>query len=220
VRAVDLDAATRALMAPVCRDCTWWQSPAPASTVPAQPASPPRSADEAPTGVADHGLRPAWEQEVLAVAGLFGRLLTGDDGEAVGWMHAAPCRLLPRVADLPAGRPAPDTWLLTCAYFHDEEFLAGFQRLLHDLINALRRRDVATIEAYGLRSQDAGDRFRGYLREVNLFNAGVLEGSGFHRVATAGVVGRYRLETRTLLSAPRHAMAPESLATRPATIPT
>lgn len=157
---------------------------------------------------------------MLAVAGFFGRLLKDDDGEALGWMQVSPCRLLPRVADLPAGHPAPDTWLLTCAYFHDEEFLAGFQRLLHDLIAALWRRDVATIEAYGLRDGDSGDRFRGYLREVNLFNAGVLEGSGFHRVATAGAVGRYRLETKTLLSAPRYATAPETLATRPATLPT
>lgn len=214
MRAVDLDGATRALMAPVCRDCVWWQSPAPLIGAPAAPGG-----DAAPAA-GDTGLRLAWEHDVLAVAGLFGRLLTGDDGEAVGWMQAAPCRFVPRAAGLPAGRPEGDTWILTCAYFHDERFLAGFQRLLHDLIAELRRRHVAVIEAYGLASHDGEDRFRGYLREVNLFNAGVLEGSGFRRIAAAGAVGRYRIETETLVSVPRRAPATEALAARPATLPT
>jgi hypothetical protein len=206
VRAVDLDATTRELMAPVCRGCIWWQS----STA--------DDADSSSTEARDD-LRAAWEREVLATAGLFGRMLIGDDG-AVGWMHAAPDRLLPRLRDLPAGPPPGEAWLLTCAYFHDEEFLSGFQTLLHDLIAALKRRNVKVLEAYALRDPTGDDRFRGYLREANLFNAGVLKGSGFRRVASAGAVGRYRLELATLVAAPRRKAAQEKLSTRPATLPT
>ncbi len=112
MRAVDLNSATRELLAPVCRACTWWQADVPRA--PAEDA------------------RTWWERAVEAEAGLFGRALL--DGEAViGWMQAAPSDLVPRARRLPTGPPSSDAWLLTCAYFYDEDFLGGFQQLVLEI---------------------------------------------------------------------------------------
>ena len=84
--------------------------------------------------------------------------------------------------------------MLTCSYFYDEEYLRGFQFLLQELEAALKHRRVAALEAFGLRRTRPADPFRGYLRELNLFNPEVLEGSGFRQVQVKGEVARYRLD--------------------------
>lgn len=203
MRVIDLDATSRELMAPLCRRCTWWQT-APTPSVPEQPAG-------------DEKARLDWENAVESQAGMFGRLLL-ESGSTVGWMQAAPSRLVPRMRGLPAGSSPPDAFLLTCTYFYDDEYLSGFQTLLHDLVSALKHRDVAALEAYALRDLRPGDRSRGYLRDVNLFNAAVLKGSGFHRVAGSGNVGRYRIDLATLVDAPRHSLV-DQRATLPAPQP-
>lgn len=167
-------------MATVCRDCTWWQAP--------QGAGP--------------DTRRAWERAVEHEAGLFGRaLVDGDD--VIGWLQAAPAQLVPRASALPAGPPSPNAWLLLCAYFYDEEYLAGFQRLLLDIEAALKLRDVPALEAFAQRRTDPADRFRGYLRDANLFNAEVLEGGGFRAVARCGDVARHRVELSNVVAVPR-----------------
>ena len=169
---VDLNGASRELLPAVCSSCTWWQE------TPGAPGRP---------------IRAEWEAEVDAEAGMFGRALL--EGRAVlGWMQAAPAALVPRARRLPAGSPSTDAYLLTCAYFYDEQFLPGFQTLLQDLVAALKHRHAVALEAYGLRTPQPEERFMGYLREINLFNGHVLEGSGFSLVRTAGLVARYRLE--------------------------
>jgi hypothetical protein len=196
VKVLDLTAATRDLMAPVCRDCIWWQSARP----------------DAPVS------RPSWERETEDEAGFFGRaLVDGDD--VIGWLQAAPERMTTRARTLPAGPPSPDAWLLLCAYFYDEEYLAGFQRLLLDVEAALKLRCVPAIEAFALRRSGADDRFRGYLREVNLFNAEVLEGGGFRTVARCGDVARYRLDLTTVVATPRRSRSVERVKTPAAAQP-
>jgi len=186
VRAIDLTTASRDLLAPVCASCVWWL------TRPGADARP--------------GLRDDWEREAEAEAGFFGRALL--DGDAViGWMHAAAPRLTPRARCLPAGPPSPDAYVLTCSYFYDEEYLHGFQLLLQELEAALKHRRVAALEAFGLRHSRGGDAFRGYLRELNLFNADVLEGGGFRRVQEKGEVARLRLDLAALVETPRHSVA-------------
>ena len=190
MRAVDLDVAGRALLAPVCRRCTWWQG---------RP-------------------RESWERDVEAEAGLFGRLLLeGDD--VLGWMHVAPAQLVPRARGLPGGPPSPDAWLLICAYFYDGRFLQAFQYLLLDLVAALKQRRTEALEAYAVRERCPDDRFRGYLPDINLFNAQVLEGNGFRRVRGLAGPSRYRLELATLVEAPRRGRADEALARGAATQP-
>jgi hypothetical protein len=190
VRAVDLTSTTRDLLGPVCRDCVWWQS------LPGEANAP--------------DLRSAWENEVQAEAGFFGRALV--DGDAViGWMHAAASRLTPRARCLPAGPPSADAYLLTCAYFYDEDYLRGFQFLLQELEAALKHRRVKALEAFGLRRTRPGDSFRGYIRELNLFHPEVLEGSGFRQVQAKGEIARFRLELATLVVAPRYSVARERL---------
>jgi hypothetical protein len=125
---------------------------------------------------------------------MFGRALL-DDGELLGWMQVVPAALAR--SGLPAGSPSPDSYLLACAFFYDEEFLAGFQTLLLDVIAAVKQRRVAALEAYALRRPGPDERFVGYFHELNLFNAQVLEGSGFTRLRSAGQMGRYRLELRS-----------------------
>jgi len=188
VRALDLTVAARDLMAPVCRSCTWWLAPQAGGAAP----------------------RRDWERAVEDEAGFFGRaLVDGDD--VIGWLQAAPGRLVPRAPALPAGPPSPDAWLLLCAYFYDEEYLAGFQRLLLDIEAALKLRDVPALEAFALRRTSAADRFRGYLRGVNLFNGEVLEGGGFRTVARCGDVARYRVELSNVIAVPRDSRVREAV---------
>ena len=193
---VDLNAASRDLLPEACAACTWWQK---------------GTADDAPPGP-----RATWEAQVEAEAGMFGRALL-DGADVLGWMQAAPAALVRR--GLPAGAPSPDSYLLACAFFYDEQFLAGFQMLLQDVIAAVKLRRVKALEAYALRDPAPDLRFTGYLRDLNLFNAHVLEGSGFSRVRTAGGVGRYRLDLKMLVAVSRASRAVEQLEGAPATIP-
>ena len=192
---VDLNAASRDLLPDACTACTWWQKGA---------------------GEVAAGARAAWEAEVEAEAGMFGRALL-DGADVLGWMQAAPAALARR--GLPGGPPSPDSYLLACAFFYDEQFLAGFQMLLQDLIAAVKLRRVEALEAYALRDPAPDLRFTGYLRELNLFNAHVLEGCGFSRVRAAGRVGRYRLELKALVAVSRHSRTAEQPQGAAATIP-
>lgn len=190
MRALDLNASSRELMAPVCRACTWWQEDVP--TAPGLDA------------------RLAWERAVESEAGFFGRALL--DGDAViGWIQAAPAALVPRARRLPTGPPSPDAWLLTCAYFYDEEYVGGFQQLLLDVEASLKHRRVNALEAYALRRTRPGDRFCGYLRGLNLFHPEVLEGGGFRALRAGGDVARYRLDLATVIAAPRYSRLRESV---------
>jgi hypothetical protein len=198
LRAVDVHVASREILAPVCRDCAWWQTA--------------RGRESA----AD--LRAVWERQVEDETGFFARaLLDGDD--VIGWMHVAPALLVPRALHLPSGPPSNDAYLLTCAYFYDEEFLIGFQHLLQEIEYALKARDVPALEAFALHAVDPDDRFRGYLREFNLFNPQVLEGNGFRRVRVSRGVDRLRLDLATLISVPRAQRAHEAVQPAPATQP-
>ena len=193
MRAIDLNGATRDVLAPVCRTCAWWQHGRPAEDQPAAPSP-----------------RLAWEYAVEAEAGFFGRaLLDGDN--VLGWMHTAPAHLVSSSHSLPAGPPAADAFLLMCAYFYDEQYLTGFQRLLQETQAALKHRRVAALEAFAATRSPVEERFRGYLRETNLFNPEVLEGNGFRPVRRVGDVSRYRLELATLVATSRRSRAWEEL---------
>lgn len=182
MRTLDLTTAHRDLLAPACRECTWWQRPDPSC----------------------HVDRPAWERAVELETGLFGKVAVEGDG-VLGSVHAAPSTLVPFARRLPAGPPSPDAWLLTCAFFYDDEFLQGFQWLLQDLAAALKLRRATAVEAFALRPTSVDDRFRGYLRERNLFNHEVLEGNGFRTVRGSGDVALYRLDLATVIAVPRWA---------------
>ena len=186
MRAIDLTTASSDLLASCCATCVWWL------TRPGIDAGP--------------GLRGEWQREAETEAGFFGRALV--DGDAViGWMHVAHSRLTPHGRCLPAGPPSADAYLLTCSYFYDEEFLHGFRFLLQEIEAALKHRKVAALEAFGLRHARSDDAFRGYFRELNLFNPDVLEGGGFQRVQEKGEVARFRLDLAALVEAPRHSVA-------------
>jgi hypothetical protein len=185
-------------MPPVCRSCLWWQR------LPSRPAPP-------------EGREP-WERAAEAEAGFFGRALV--DGDAViGWMQTAASHLVARAACLPAGPPSHDAYLLTCAYFYDQDYLRGFHFLLQELEASLKHRRVAALEAFALRRAFAGTPFRGYVRERNLFHPEVLEGSGFRAVQARGDVARYRVDLATLVEAPRAIRAREQVETKAAAQP-
>jgi hypothetical protein len=185
VRAIDLTTGTRDILAPVCASCVWWQS--------------------MPGGATPAELRHSWEHEAEAEAGFFGRALLEGDA-VIGWMHTAASHLVPRARCLPAGPPSADCYVLTCAYFYDEEYLRGFQFLLQEIEASLKHRRVAALEAFGLRRSSPDDAFRGYIRELNLFHHDVLEGSGFRPVQVKGDVARYRLDLAAMIEAARHSV--------------
>lgn len=190
MRALDLTTATRDLLPPVCRTCSWWQTDLP------------NPSGEDP--------RARWERAVEDEAGIFGRALV--DGEAViGCIQTAPAALVPRARRLPAGPPSSDAWLLTCAYFYDEEFVGGFQQLLLEIEASLKHRRVSALEAFALRRTRVDDRFCGYLRGLNLFHPEVLEGGGFRAVCVCGDVARYRLDLATVIAAPRRGRMMDSV---------
>lgn len=182
MRTADLTTGSRDLLGPPCRDCTWWQRPDPSCRVD----------------------RRAWERAVELETGLFGKAAL-DDEAVLGSIHAAPSTLVPHARRLPAGPAGPDAWLMTCAFFYDDEFLHGFQWLLQDLAAALKLRHATAVEAFALRPTGVADRFRSYLRERNLFNHEVLEGSGFRPVRSSGDVTLYRLDLATVIAVPRWA---------------
>lgn len=198
MRALDLNGATRDLLAPVCAGCVWWLA--------------------RPGVEAGPGLRDEWEREAEAETGFFGRALLEGDA-VIGWMHVVAGRLVPRAHRLPAGPPSPDAYVLTCSYFYDEEYLYGFQSLLQEVEAALKHRKVAALEAFGLRRPRPGDAFRGYLRDLNLFNPDVLEGGGFRRVREKGEVARFRLDLAAMVESPRRSVAWEPIEAPAGTMP-
>jgi hypothetical protein len=211
MRVVDVTLAAREVLPPVCRTCAWWQTGAARRAAAAVGR---RAAGQGPGDVPSPddpaSLRADWERRVTDAAGTFGKALV-DDEAVLGWMQAAPAPLVPRAKSLPAGPPSADAWLITCVYLYDEEYLQGFQRLINELQADLKRREVAALEAFALCATLPADRFRGYLREINLFNHETLEGSGFRPVRLVGDVVRYRLELAGLVAEPRLARVKESL---------
>jgi hypothetical protein len=197
---VDVTAGAVDLLPPVCRECSWWQSDRPSRRTPGWRVAAPTAGALAPQR--DAALRATWEQRVTREARLFGKALV-DQMAVVGWLQAAPARFVPRASGLPAGPPSTDAWLITCAYFYDQEYLHGFQRLLNELQADLKQREVVAVEAFAVCGTALVDRFRGYLRELNLFNYETLEGSGFRPVRLAGEVALYRLELAGLVAEPR-----------------
>ena len=197
-KALDLTTSTREALAPICRTCTWWQT---------------RTGETPPPD-----RREAWEAACEAESGFFGRALLEGDA-VIGWMHVAAAHLVPRARCLPAGPPSSNSYLLTCSYFYDEEYLRGFQFLLQEIEASLKHRRVAALEAFALRRLRAEDPFTGYIRELNLFNPEVLEGSGFRVVQVKGDVARYRLDLATLVEAPRHSRVWESVEPAAGTAP-
>lgn len=196
--AVDVTVVKRDLLAPPCLTCTWWQQDG-HSTISSR-------------------LRSDWEGEVESEAGFFGRALVAGDA-VLGWMQVAPAAFVPRAQRLPAGPPSADAYLLTCSYFYDEEYLNGFQLLLQEIEASLKHRRIVALEAFAACSSPPEDRFRGYLREINLFNREVLEGNGFRPVCRAGEVARYRLDLATLIAVPRRSQIWEELERNPAAQP-
>ena len=154
----------------------------------------------------DDATRRAWEEAVEATSGFFGRALL-DDNEVLGWMQVAPTHLVPRASRLPAGPPSADAHLLLCSYFYDEEYLNGFQRLLHEVESALKTRGATALEAFAARHPNEDEALRGYIREKNLFRPEVLEGNGFRPVRRTAEVTRYRLDLNTLVPVARRSRA-------------
>ena len=94
---------------------------------------------------------PTGRPHVEAEAGMFGRALL-DGPDVLGWMQVVPAALVR--GGLPTGAPSPDSYLLACAFFYDEQFLPGFQMLLQDVVAAVKLRRVVALEAYALRAHE------------------------------------------------------------------
>ena len=116
-----LSAGALPSVAPVCRDCVWWQS---------------------------RGNRTASKQRWIERAeeewGEWGSIYLDDHGRLLGSLQYGPAHLFPRAADLPAGPASDDAALVTCVYL-----LRGADRLGREVAPPRRDRRVARPRGHG-----------------------------------------------------------------------
>src|SRR4051794_2212421 len=91
-----LTGATLPTAPTVCHDCVWWQS------------RHGRSTDKR-----------RWITRAEDEWGAWGAVYHDEHGRLLGSMQWGPAPLFPRAAELPAGPPAEDSILVTCAYVVD-----------------------------------------------------------------------------------------------------
>jgi hypothetical protein len=155
----------------VCHECVWWQSKGK------------RQVD-----------KDRWMGRVEEEFGAFGTVYYGDDGRALGVIQYGPAPLFPHAYELPAGPPADDSLLVTCAYLVDASAPWVLQSLFLAAIGEARDRGVPSIEAFAYRygeGESARERFRVHR---TLFPADFLADFGFRVVRASGRVGLARLE--------------------------
>ena len=112
----------------VCHDCVWWQS---------------RRSRRPDKG--------RWMERVELEFGAFGTVYYDGDGRVLGSMQYGPAQAFPRAWELPAGPPAADSMLVTCAYLVDDSTPWVLQSLFLAAIGESRDRGARGLEAFSYR---------------------------------------------------------------------
>ena len=166
-----LSAGALPVVAPVCRDCVWWQS---------------------------RGNRTASKQRWIERAeedwGEWGSIYLDDHGRLLGSLQYGPAHLFPRAADLPAGPASDDAALVTCLYLL--RGAAGWveKSLLLAAIGESRDRGMTALEAFAYRYPERETQEERFLVHRTVFPRDFLDEFGFVTLRSQGRVELCRLE--------------------------
>ncbi len=166
-----LTTGTSQTVAPVCRDCVWWQS---------------------------RGNRTASKQRWIERAeeewGEWGSIYLDDHGRLLGSLQYGPSHLFPRAADLPAGPASDDAALVTCMYLVRAATGWVEKSLLLAAIGETRDRDLAALEAFAYRYTEDETEEERFLVHRTVVPRGFLDEFGFVTLRAHGKVELCRLE--------------------------
>jgi hypothetical protein len=171
-RLVGLTGATLELAPTVCHQCVWWQS-----------RTGGRAVDKR-----------RWIEKAETEFGAWGTIYRDDDGRVLGSMQYGPARLFPLAAELPAGPPADDAVLVTCAYLVDRTSPWVLQSLFLAAIGEAKERGAAALEAFAYRYREGESDYERFLVHRTVFPHDFLADFGFQTVRSSGRVELARLE--------------------------
>jgi hypothetical protein len=158
--------------APVaCHECVWWQSRGR------------RTID-----------KDRWMEKVELEHGAFGTVYYDSDGRVLGSMQYGPAQVFARAWELPAGPPAADAMLVTCAYLVDQSSPWVLQSLFLAAIGEARDRGARGLEAFSYRYADGESAYERFRVHRTVFPQDFLADFGFLPVRSVGRVSLSRLE--------------------------
>ncbi|MCC6222702.1 MAG: hypothetical protein IT201_04320 [Thermoleophilia bacterium] len=175
-RLLPVTGGTLASAPPVCVDCVFWQS---------------RGA----RGVA----KARWAERAEEEWGAWGTLYRDDGERLLGLIQYGPAALFPRAFQLPAGPPAEDAVLITCAYLVDPSSPWVMQSLFLAAIGEARDRKLRAVEAFAYRYPEGSPAHERFLVHRTVFPSDFLADFGFTTVRAEGRVELARLELRGLV---------------------
>jgi hypothetical protein len=155
----------------VCHECVWWQSRGR------------RTVD-----------KDRWMEKVELEFGAFGTVYYDSDGRVLGSMQYGPAQAFPRASELPAGPPADDAMLVTCAYIVHQSSPWVLQSLFLAAIGEARDRGARGLEAFSYRYPEGESAYERFRVHRTVFPQDFLADFGFLPVRSAGRVSLSRLE--------------------------
>ena len=155
----------------VCHGCVWWQSRGR------------RAVD-----------KDRWMEKVELETGAFGTIYYDSDGRVLGSMQYGPAQAFPRAWELPAGPPATDAMLVTCAYLVDQSSPWVLQSLFLAAFGEARDRGARGLEAFSYRYAEGESAYERFRVHRTGFPQDFLADFGFLPVRSAGRVSLSRLE--------------------------
>jgi hypothetical protein len=175
-RVAGLTGATLETAPTVCHECVWWQS---------------------------RGWRTADKRRWIGKAeeewGAWGTIYYDADGRLLGSMQYGPAGLFPRAGELPAGPPAHDAVLVTCAYVVDAATPWVMQSLFLAAIGDAKDRGAKALEAFAYRYPEGESTYERFLVHRTVFPSDFLADFGFRIVRSQGRVELARLELGGLI---------------------
>jgi hypothetical protein len=170
-RLAGLTGATITSAPTVCHGCVWWQS------------RPGRSVS-----------KERWIAKAEDDWGAWGSVYYDGDGRTLGSIQYGPSSLFPRASELPAGPPAPDAVLITCAYLVDTSSPWVMQSLFLAAIGEARDKGAPALETFSYRYPEGESTYERFQVHKTVFPRDFLSDLGFRTVRSAGLVELVRLE--------------------------
>jgi hypothetical protein len=125
-----------------------------------------------------------------------------EDGHVIGLIQYGPASAFPRAATMPAGPPARDAVVITCAYLTDVNSPWVLQSLVLAAIGDCNDRGWPALEGFGYHYPPRESFPTRFIRHRTIFPQDFLADFGFVPSRTAGRIALMRLDLRTLESSP------------------